>query len=64
VADDLTRNAEDLTVAATLPSFIAMDLPPLSEDHGSAGLYFALYGPAAGFVGHHPIDQGEGVAMG
>jgi hypothetical protein len=51
VADDLTREAGDLTVAGTLPSFIAMDLPPLSEDHGSAGLYFALYGPAAGFAG-------------
>ncbi len=50
-ADDLTREAEDLTAPATIPSFIALDLPPLDEDHGSAGLYFALYGPAAGFAG-------------
>jgi hypothetical protein len=50
-ADDLTVGVVDLTTDAYVPSFIALDLPPLSEDHGSAGLYFALYGLAASFRG-------------
>lgn len=51
VADDLTIAVPDLTADAYIPSFIAMDLPPLSEDFGSAGLYFALYGTDPEFVG-------------
>lgn len=51
VADDLTTPVPDLTAAAYIPSFIVMDLPPLSEDFGSAGLYFALYGTDPEFVG-------------
>lgn len=50
-ADDLTTAVVDLTTDAYIPSFLALDLPPLSEDHGSAGLYFALYGLAASFAG-------------
>jgi hypothetical protein len=50
-ADDLTVGVIDLTTDAYIPSFLALDLPPLSEDHGSAGLYFALYGLAASFKG-------------
>ena len=50
-ADDLTIGATDLTADAFIPSFIVMDLPPLSEDFGSAGLYFALYGTDPEFVG-------------
>lgn len=50
-ADDLTVQAENLAADAYLPSFIALDLPPLDEDHGSAGLYFALYGTDPEFVG-------------
>jgi hypothetical protein len=50
-ADDLTTAVVDLTTDAYIPSFLALDLPPLSEDHGSAGLYFALYGTAAAFKG-------------
>lgn len=60
-ADDLTRNADDLTAPGTIASFIALDLPPLDEDHGSAGLYVALYGPAAGWGGgtvQRSIDGG------
>jgi hypothetical protein len=61
VADDLTVAADDLTEAATLASMLALDLPPLSEDFGQAGLYFALYGPAATFAGgtiQRSIDGG------
>ncbi len=50
-ADDLTIVVPDLTEDAYVPEFIALNLPPLDEDHGSAGLYFALYGPAASFKG-------------
>jgi hypothetical protein len=61
LADDLTIRATDLTADAYIPSFVGMDLPPLSEDHGSAGLYFALYGTAAAFRGgtiQRSIDGG------
>lgn len=51
VADDLTIPVPDLTRDAYLPSMIALDLPPLDDDHGSAGLYFALYGTDPEFVG-------------
>jgi hypothetical protein len=61
VSDDLTKPATDLASDAYVPSFIGLDLPPLSEDHGSAGLYFALYGTAAAFKGgtiQRSIDGG------
>jgi hypothetical protein len=51
LADDLTIGVPDLTADAYIPSFIVMDLPPLSEDFGSAGLYFALYGTDPEFRG-------------
>lgn len=51
VADDLTIAVPDLTADAYIPSMIALDLPPLDDDHGSAGLYFALYGTDPEFVG-------------
>jgi hypothetical protein len=43
-ADDLTINAIDLTEAAYIPVFLAMDITPISEDFGNAGLTFAMYG--------------------
>jgi hypothetical protein len=51
LADDLTIGATDLTADAYIPSFIAMDIPPISEDFGSAGLTFALYGTDPEFTG-------------
>ena len=50
VADDLTINAIDLTESTSIPSFIAMDIPPINEDFGNAGLTFAMYS-AGGYSG-------------
>jgi hypothetical protein len=50
-ADDLTIGAIDLTADAYIPSFITLDIPPISEDWGSAGLTFALYGTDPEFKG-------------
>ena len=61
VADDLTIEAPDLSSDAYIPSMIGLDLPPLDEDFGSAGIYIALYGLAADFAGgtiQRSIDGG------
>lgn len=50
-ADDLYIYVPDMTEDAYIPSFIALNLPPLDDDHGSAGLYFAVYGLASSFRG-------------
>jgi hypothetical protein len=47
VADDLTAGAIDLTAAAYIPLFVAMDIPAINEDFGNAGLTFAMYGNAS-----------------
>jgi hypothetical protein len=51
LADDLSIGATDLTADAYIPSFITLDIPPISEDWGSAGLTFALYGTDPEFKG-------------
>lgn len=42
-ADDLTIQAPDLTESTSVPYFIAIDIPAISEDFGNVGLTFALY---------------------
>lgn len=51
LADDLTIGATDLTQAAYIPLFLAMDIPALSEDFGNAGLTFAMYGVSGSYTG-------------
>lgn len=50
VADDLTIDAIDLTESEYIPAFIAMDIPPIDDDFGNAGLTVAMYG-ASGYSG-------------
>jgi len=50
VADDLTIEATNLTESEYIPAFLALDIPPISEDFGNAGLTFAMYG-GTGYAG-------------
>lgn len=61
-ADGLAFTPPDLAADLVVPEFLLLDLPPLDEDTGQAGLYVAIYSGAENFSGgivERSVDGGQ-----